>query len=165
MTTYDPVAPTSYSLDVAFSSATQPLTAEPILAMGYGFAELLPGELWKGTGQGAEKVSRESQVFFSIYDTAPETEPVTLITLHFPDKSPFTNSEGQSGTTIEVVPDGSQPGQSVGCNVKGLAWIIGPYFVSDGIKDGTSYEITVSVKLQDGRVFRVDPDIIVEGGG
>lgn len=165
MSAYDPVAPPSYSLDVAFSSATQPLTGDPILAMGYGFAELLPGEPWKGSGQGTEKVPRESKVFFSVYDTAPEPEPVTLITLHFPDKSPFTNSDAQSGTTIEVVPDGSQPGQSVGCNVEGLAWIIGPYIVSDAIEDNTSYEITVSVTLQDGRVFRVDPDIIVEGGG
>ncbi len=159
-----PNAP-SYSLDVAFSSATTPLTAGPILAMGFGFAELIPGELWQGSGQGMESVQRRSDVYFSVYDTAPKPESVTLITLYFPGPSPFSNAEGESGTSIRVVPKGSQPGQSVGCNVVGLAWIIGPYTVSDAIEDGAIYNVTVSVTLEDGRVFRVDPEIIVEGGG
>lgn len=156
----------SYSLDVAFSSATQALSnTDPILAMGFGFAELIPGEHWKGTGQGRETVPRTSQVFFSVYDTAPKPEPVSLITLHFPGLSPFSNSAGNSGTTIKVKPKGSQHGHSAGCNVVGLAWIIGPYIVSENITDGATYDVTVSVTLKDGRVFQVDPEIIVEGGG
>lgn len=154
----------SYSLDVAFSSATKPLTAGPILAMGYGFAELVPGDPWKSNGQGTESVQRRSDVYFSVYDTATKPEKVTLITLHFPGPSPFSNAEG-AGVSIPVQPKGSQPGQSVGCNVVGLAWIIGPYTVSDAIEDGAEYDVAVSVTLDDGRVFRVDPEIIVEGGG
>jgi hypothetical protein len=159
-------SPPSYSLDVAFSSAAQPLSKkDPIFAMGFGFSELIPGDHWKGTGQGRETVPRTAHVFFSVYDTANQPETVTLITLHFPGPSPFVNSGGNTGTTIKVKPKGSQHGHSAGCNVVGLAWIIGPYVVSDAIEDGAQYEVTVSVTLADGRVFQVDPEIIVEGGG
>lgn len=156
----------SYSLDVAFSSATQPLSnKDPILAMGFGFAELIPGQHWQGTGQGTETVPRTSQVFFSVFDTAPNPEIVTMVTIHFPGPSPFLSAAGETGTTISVKPKGSQHGHSAGCNVVGLMWIVGPFVVSGKIKDKTKFEVTVSVTLKDGRVFQVDPEIIVDGGG
>ena len=49
----DPTLSKSYSLDVAFSSATRSLpksAGQPIYAMGYGFSEF-PGSIWEGKGK------------------------------------------------------------------------------------------------------------------
>jgi len=43
--------------------------------------------------------------------------------------------------------------------------LIGPFYVAGNIADGTSFNCTVEVTAQNGQVFSVDPEIIVEGGG
>ena len=62
-----------YSLDVVFNSTTEPVNAGPIYAMGFGFAES-PSGIWKEDGQQVETVREGSTFYFSVFDTAPDTQ-------------------------------------------------------------------------------------------
>jgi len=130
---------TNYSLDVAFSSTTRSIpnnSAQPILAMGYGFSEQAPGGSWQEEGQGVLAVRAGSPFVFTAFDTAPgNAQKVTAFEVDFPhDNNPFVDESGKPiGTPRSIVVTGnninSQNGQSAGCNVVGLYSMIGPYYI------------------------------------
>ncbi len=161
----DPILLESYSLDVAFSSATRslPKTAgQPIFAMGYGFSKF-PGTIWQGKGQDTLTVPAGSLFYFTAFDTALEPQEVATFEVDFHcGKTPF-DSTGPivvSGKGIA-----SQPGRSAGCNVIGLYSMIGPYTVAKETKTQT-FKCTVKVTTKRrGKIFQVDPEIQVDGGG
>lgn len=165
--------PTNYSLDVAFSSTTRSIpnnSAQPILAMGYGFSEQAPGGTWQEEGQGVLAVIAGSPFFFTAFDTAPgNAQKVTTFEVDFPNNNnPFVDGNGnQIGTPASIVVTGnninSQPGQSAGCNVVGLYSMIGPYYI-DPLAIDSTITCTVKITLRNGHVFQVDPEIQVEGG-
>jgi hypothetical protein len=165
----EPTIPPSYSLDLAFSSTTQALSADqPILAMAYGFSKLPEGLTWRGEGQKAEKVDWNSPFYFTVYDTAPgKVERVSRIEIDFGGDTPFLDSSQQPvknpivRTGYEIA---SQHGHSAGCNVLGTYSLIGPYTVKTVLKS-TTFRCTVKVTTESGQVFSIDPEIIVEGGG
>ncbi|MBC8029685.1 MAG: hypothetical protein H7Z16_06205 [Pyrinomonadaceae bacterium] len=161
----DPIIPKSYSLDVAFSSATRSLPKQgqqPIYAMGYGFSEF-PGRVWEGKGQSTLKVEPGSLFYFTAFDTADKPQKVTTFEVDFHGgRNPF-DSTGPIKVTGKGI--SSQPGQSAGCNVIGLYSIIGPYTVAPETKT-QNFECTVKVTTtRKGKIFQVDPEIQVEGGG
>ncbi len=91
--------PTNYSLDVAFSSTTRSIpnnSAQPILAMGYGFSEQAPGGSWQEEGQGVLAVRAGSPFFFTAFDTAPgNAQKVTTFEVDFPNNNnPFVDGNG-----------------------------------------------------------------------
>jgi hypothetical protein len=165
--------PTNYSLDVAFSSTTRSIpnnSAQPILAMGYGFSEQAPGGSWQEEGQGVLAVRAGSPVVFTAFDTAPgNAQKVTTFEVDFPnDNNPFVDENGNPiGTPASIVVTGnninSQNGQSAGCNVVGLYSMIGPYYI-DPLAIDSTITCTVKITLRNGQVFQVDPEIQVEGG-
>lgn len=163
----------SYSLDVAFSSATQPLSSDPkqpVFAMGFGFSERPAGLTWQGEGQAAEKVKRYSSFYFTVFDTAQvNAQKVSKIEIDFNSRfTPFLDGH-EKPMTNPIITTGdeiaSQQGRSAGCNVLGTYSLIGPYTVDGEIPDGTKYKCTVRVTAQNGQVFSVDPEIIVQGDG
>lgn len=170
--------PTSYSLDLAFSSQTQSIPSnaqQPIYSMGFGFSQLsgLPGSSWTEKGQAAEHVKRSCPFYFTVFDTAPgNAQKVNQIAVDFgtgdAGGTPFVDSN-HNPVLNPIVQEGnqiaSQRGQSAGCNVVGTYSLIGPYYVSDDISDGTEFQCTVEVTTQNNQVFSVDPEIIVEGDG
>ena len=121
---------TNYSLDVAFSSTTRSIpnnSAQPILAMGYGFSEQAPGGSWQEEGQGVVTVEAGAPFFFTAFDTAPgNAQKVTTLEVDFPESNnPFVDQNNNPvGTPGSIVVTGndinSQNGQSAGCNVVGL---------------------------------------------
>ena len=158
-----PTLPISYSLDVAFSSATRSLPdsgGAPIYAMGYGFSAF-PGGVWKGRGQSIITVKPGSEFYFTAFDTADKPHKVKTFEVDF---SGSTNPFGSTGP-IKVEGDGiaSQSGRSAGCNVIGLYSIIGPYTVSPELKTQT-FKCTVKVTTTRKKLFQVDPEIQVDGG-
>lgn len=165
--------PTNYSLDVAFSSTTRSIpnnSTKPILAMGYGFSQQAPGGSWQEEGQGILKVRADSPFVFTAFDTAPgNAQKVTTFEVDFPDKNnPFVDEHGHPiGTPDSIVVTGnninSQNGQSAGCNVVGLYSMIGPYYITLSAI-GSTIVCTVKITLSNGQVFRVDPEMQVEGG-
>jgi hypothetical protein len=162
----------SFALDVAFSSATEPLPGKsenPIFAMGFGFSSLKPGGNWQEDGQKAQTILRKSPFYFCAYDTATDgAQPVTQIEIHFKKGStPFVNPETKQPVTDPIVVEkgelASQPGQSAGCNVIGTLWLIGPYHVAGDIPDRTSFECVVTVTVENGNSFEIDPEMVVDG--
>src|SRR4029078_1961438 len=113
---------TNYSLDVAFSSTTRSIpnnSAQPILAMGYGFSEQAPGGSWQEEGQGVLKVRAGSPFVFTAFDTAPgNAQKVATFEVDFPkNNNPFgEKNEKPIGTPASIVVTGnninSQNGQS-----------------------------------------------------
>jgi hypothetical protein len=166
--------PTTYSLDVAFSSTTRSLpnnAQQPILAMGYGFSALPPGGSWEEEGQATLVVQTGCPFFFTAFDTAPgNAQSVTAFEVDFPDNNnPFLDANNQpAGSSSSIVATGSQiqsqSGQSAGCNVVGVYSMIGPYTVADDAA-GQTVNCTVKVTTRNGQIFQVDPEIQVEGGG
>ena len=167
-------SPTSYSLDVAFSSTTRSLpgnSRQPMLAMGFGFSALPPGGSWEEEGQGVLSVKTGSPFFFTAFDTAPgNAQTVTTFEVDFPSSNnPFVDQNNNPiGTPGSIVVTGSnihsQNGQSAGCNVVGLYSMLGPYYVKASAA-GSTVECTVKVTLRNGQIFQVDPEIQVEGPG
>ena len=166
--------PTNYSLDVAFSSTTRSIpnnSAQPILAMGYGFSEQAPGGSWQEEGQGVLAVRAGSPFVFTAFDTAPgNAQKVTTFEVEFPHhNNPFVDENDKPiGTPASIVVTGnninSQNGQSAGCNVVGLYSMIGPYYIEPSAID-SKITFTVKITLRNGQVFQVDPEMQVEGGG
>ena len=165
---------TNYSLDVAFSSTTRSIpgnSSKAILAMGYGFSEQALGGSWKPQREDILGVKAGSPFYFTAFDTAPGNgQPVTTFEVHFPDNNnPFLDINNQPvGTAGSIVVTGnaiaSQNGQSAGCNAVGLYSMIGPYHVPASLV-GSIIECTVKLTLRSGQIFKVDPEIQVEGGG
>ena len=165
----------------------------PIYAMGYGFA-MLPsgGTAWSDDGQQVETIPAQSTFYISVYDTAPSPSPVPTvsqisITFFDPDNpgvqwnyAPLVTTGEKNMITNPTFgpPAGSDTDYkqtSVGCNVKNAAvWWLGPYTVSlpEGLKVLTlACTVEVTVESDPGntdnitKVFSVDPEIQVDGGG
>jgi len=153
----------SYSLDVAFSSATQALQSNlPIFSMGFGFSEVKEGGTWKGDGQAAKSVEPGSPFYFTAFDTACcHGQRVEWMEIHFHSGStPFVDVEDPIIAGSNQIT--SQHGHSAGCNVIGVYSLIGPFTVA---KEPGEFRCTVKVQTKNGVTYSVDPEIIVEGGG
>jgi hypothetical protein len=178
----------NFSLDVVFNSVTAPLSTEgPIYAMGFGFAES-PSGTWEEDGQQVEVVPDGANFYFSIFDTAPNSQAsVTEIDVTFfdPDNPaviwPYPPLSDPKSTTalknplVVLIPTNSViSGSSPGCNVaNAVVWRIGPYVVTLPEKIPTlTLDCTVLIKLLANqsdpgskKSFSVDPEVQVEGGG
>ena len=175
-----------YSLDVVFNSATEPISPEGrIYAMGFGFAES-PSGTWKEDGQQVERVRDGATFYFSIFDTAPNSQAsVTNVEITFfdPDNPaviwPYSPLSEPTSMAINLgnplgaqVPPGSGVGgqNSPGCNVAdATVWRVGPYVVKlpDNIPR-LILDCTVLIDVVvDGnkKCFSVDPEVQVDGGG
>ena len=159
--------PKNYSLDVAFSSATQALQSElSVFSMGFGFSEVNEDGTWRGDGQAAKKVDAGSNFYFTAFDTACcSSQKVEWLEIHFhSEDTPFDNVENPIIAGSNQI--ASQHGHSAGCNVIGTYSLIGPYTVSEiGVKKSENFRCTVKVKTKNDVTYSVDPEIIVEGGG
>jgi len=156
----------SYSLDVAFSSATQALqSGQPVFSMGFGFSEVNAGGTWRGDGQAAKTVEPGSNFYFTAFDTACcSAHKVEWIEIRFHhEKTPFENVENPIIVGSSQI--ASQHGHSAGCNVLGVYSLIGPYIVSTMEVKSETFNCTVRVLTKDGVLYSVDPEIIVEGTG
>jgi hypothetical protein len=156
-----------FALDVAFSSATNPLDpTQPMFAIGYGFSQLPPGTHWKGDGQKAQQVQPGSRFYFAAFDTANGAQPVSRIEIHFKradKKTPFIDTK--SPIVLKESNIFSQHGHSAGCNVVGTMWLSPAYTVAYLGIDPTAFECVVIVTVKNGNSFQIDPEIVVEGGG
>jgi len=179
-----------YSLDVVFNSATVPLAQGPIYAMGFGFAES-PSGTWKEDGQQVEVVPDGATFYFSVFDTAPNTQASVKevdVTFFDPDnpfvKWPYSplaepvpppaSPTNLQNPLVGYPPVDSVPSSSPGCNVGSAAvWRIGPYVVTlpSGLPSLT-LDCTVLVKVwvnmndpTTAQEFSVDPEVQVDGGG
>ncbi len=182
-----------YSLDVVFNSTTKPLSAGPIYAMGFGFAES-PSGTWKEDGQKVEVILVGSPFYFSVFDTAPNTQAsVQKVEVSFfdPDNpavrwpySPFSEPIVEPNSTSGTLPNpivASPPANAVGgelgspgCNVAdAVVWRIGPYIVTLPDQIPTlilDCRVTITVCVDPDnpnstQQFSVDPEVQVEGGG
>lgn len=160
-----------YSLDLAFSSTTQPSEeGQPILALAYGFSEFEDDGPWGEKGQATLMIERDSQFRFTVFDTAnPNSPQVESIKVDFANgNTPFRDPEHDDRrikNPIVATDLQSQLGQSTGCNVKGRYSITREYTVDGDIADNTQFPCTVTVTTLDHREFVVDPEMQVEGGG
>lgn len=159
-----------YSLDLAFSSTTQPFEeGQPILALAYGFSEFEDDSAWGERGQSTLRIERNSQFRFTVFDTAnPKSPQVESIKVDFANgNTPFRDPGDDRRIRNPIVATDlqSQLGQSAGCNVKGLYSITAEYTVDGDIADDTQFPCTVTVTTLDNREFVVDPEMQVEGGG
>jgi hypothetical protein len=165
-----------YALDVAFSSATKAADDEAPMVAAFGFSSLLIGGTWSEDGQKAEKVAGGADFYFAAFDTAATAGTVFEIQIDFGkvgSATPFVNAKGEQimSPIVASKDDGTlyfagASENSPGCNVKGAKWLAGPYKLTS-IKG--SYECTVIAAVSEGggidKVFSVDPEIVVEGGG
>ncbi|HKB68410.1 MAG TPA: hypothetical protein VKC61_21295 [Pyrinomonadaceae bacterium] len=156
--------PKNYSLDVAFSSATQALqSGQSVFSMGFGFSEVNQDGSWRGDGQAAKKVDAGSNFYFTAFDTACcSAQKVEWIEIHFhSENTPFENVENPIIVGSSQI--ASQHGHSAGCNVLGVYSLIGPYIVSTVEVKSETFRCTVRVLTKNGVLYSVDPEIIVEG--
>jgi hypothetical protein len=160
----------------------------PIYAMGFGFSESGEGGIWKEEGQPVEVVPVGASFFVSVFDTAPKSQAsVTNIVVTFfdPDNRfvlwPYSplGLPWEKGT--QPNPLSSQPWYAVmkgqnspGCNVANASvWRLGPYVVRmpagiPTLRLGCTVQVTLLVDPKDPnstKVFSVDPEIQVDGGG
>ena len=126
-----------------------------------------------------------STVYFQIFDAAASpTFNVVSATISAVNKnpgtgranSPFSGSVWSTGTVVATStpsgPNGTQLNgpfngtSSVGCNVSGKCWNVGPFTV--GNFNGQKFEITINVltkdSQQDQKTFTVDPEMVVGEG-
>ncbi|HJQ33844.1 MAG TPA: hypothetical protein VJ866_16810 [Pyrinomonadaceae bacterium] len=178
-----------FNLDVAFSSHETPNDPNKPIAMAYGFTDDADQpNTFKGKGQRSLTVPANSQVSFAIYDTAQNpTYDVTSVQISVVNKggagqpkSPFSNSVWANGS-ITAVKNNPGPGQlqlppstpypgafSTGCNIKNAtSWDIGSFTVAT-LQGRQAFDITIHVVTQNGqqsqKSFKVDPEVVVEGG-
>ena len=161
-----------YSLDLAFSSATQAIAiGQDMYAVGYGWAKYLSTGSWDGEAQKVEKVHPASTFYFTLFDGAPnppQNIQEIVVTFKNPPSTPFQNQTGEKITIPQssiTQPFGPGLIGSAGCNTYGYAWQAGPYTVLSTITQDTSYEFTVKITVTDStgatKVFKVDPKMIV----
>ena len=154
-----------HSLDVAYASDTTPNNAKDVIAMAYGFAVCDSGtQECIGQGQRPEQILQNSEVYFNVYDTASSPETILSIEISFSNNhNPFNwpNSQWVVPRPGHPLPPPEDGKGSIGCNVIGRLWSIGPF---TAIQDG-SFECTIQVITEGNQqlIFQVDPRIIVEG--
>lgn len=160
-----------YSMDVAISSEAQPLDASKPIAMSFGFAQGLPGSIWSGEGQKAEKVKQFANVYFFIFDVASKPGSLIEVEIVFASETKVGPTSPFDWTTLTIPGGGLMPlavsdVSSVGCNLKGVTgWQLGPY---NALNAGT-FECTITANViasdQTLKTFDVDPEVQVEGAG
>lgn len=158
-----------FSLDVVFSSETQPYDASLPVVMAYGFSTEV-GTVWTGTGQEAESVKTGSEFYFNAFDVAVPPGSAEGMEIYFAGgKTPFVDGEGNSipnPITLDSkqLQYGGEHDPSVGCNITGSRAYAGPYTLGTEIGSYTC-TVGVNVQLSSGALlsFIVDPEIIVEG--
>ena len=169
MPTQDPTM--EYSMDVAISSEAQPLDPSRPIAMSFGFAQGLPGSIWSGEGQKAEKVKQFSNVYFFIFDVASKPGSLVQVEIAFASKTKVGPTSPFDWTKMTIPTEGLMPlpvsdATSVGCNLKNVTgWQLGPYnAINAGVYECT---ITANVVASDEvlKTFDVDPEVQVEGAG
>ena len=184
--------PKEFRLEVAFQSNATPAAAERPVTMAYAFTDAEPGRIVEADAQNLnlvhKRVPKGSRFYFGIFDTAihpagttpPEVAAVTIDCAKADTTdgdSPFVadpdglnswwlnkNSITAKRDRPDACPVQPQPGQlvmSTGCNVIGRHWYVGPF---NAFKEG-AYEFTVTVNLDNGRTFMVDPEMVVGDGG
>jgi hypothetical protein len=176
-----------YSLDLAFSSA-MPVGPETghggvIFALGYGWAKSVDSNSYVEKAQKTERVQTQQPIYFTLFDGASPssiTEISQLVITFKPDgttTTPLSNSAGEQLSNPITENQINRPPNwgatkmlgSAGCNTFGYAWQAGPYYLIPNIADNTIYRFTVAITilLADGstKTFKVDPKMIVGGGG
>ena len=154
----------SYAIDVSFDSGTTPALPNEPIAIAYGFAKMEDGS-FKGKGQNLLKLKQGDDFYVNVFYTAPIPGQVTEILVSF---EPFPNAKANSpfsdsaelrlqGNNISTSFSGAA---SSGCNVIGTRWSAGSF----NVQNPGRYKFTVTITLQNGRVFQVDPEMDVEGG-
>lgn len=165
----------NYALDVAYQSDIAVMDASKPISMAYGFVLLSSGVNPTGNKGLGEKVDQSidvgDTVVFSVFDTASSLAPVTSIVI---------TSYDVTNPNVPADPFGWSPagiyslngsgfganGKSTGCNVQGFG-LSTPQFTAQGKGQGKgqkkTYDFTITVTLQNGRVFQVDPEMDVEG--
>lgn len=161
--------PNLFSLDVVFSSETQPYDISLPVVMAYGFSVEV-GTVWTGQGEEAESVETGSDFYFNAFDLAVSPGSTEGMEIYFAGgKTPFVDGEGNSipnPITVDskVLQYGGTADPSAGCNITGSRAYAGPYKLGTDI--GT-YTCTVGVTVVPSTGaplnFSVDPEIIVEG--
>lgn len=153
----------SYAIDVSFDSGTTPALPNEPIAIAYGFAKWESGS-FKGKGQNLLKLKQGDDFYVNVFDTALNPGQVTEILVSF---EPFPDAKANSpssdsaelrlkGNNISTAFSGAA---SAGCNVLGTRWTTGAFKVQNPGR----YKFTVTVTLQTGRVFQVDPEMDVSG--
>jgi hypothetical protein len=139
--------------------------------MGYGFSEFPDGEDegWTEMGTSTLVVERNQPFYFTAFDIAPGAQKLTSFMVDFgTGVSPFLDQESKKLLPAQITRTGdqikSQPGKSAGCNVIGLYSMIGPFTVDPEMPDGAKFKFTLSITAK-GQIFKVDPEIQVDGGG
>lgn len=155
----------NYYLDVAFSSDVTPQWQNQPIAMAYGFVTQDEGGVWGEGIQTVETMQVNDQVWISVYDFAPAACTVNKIMIVFNYGSPFA-WDTREIPGDESLPNSIFPQGSPGVNwFDGTAWMFGPYLA----ESAGEFEFTVSAYVTDSngneKEFKVDPEIIVEGGG
>lgn len=167
----------NYALDVAYQSDIAVMDETKPISMAYGFVLLTgvsaPGN--KGLGEKVDQsIDAGDTVIFSVFDTASSLAQVTSIVITSYDvANPNVPADpfGWSTPGIYTLNNpafGGSGGQSAGCNMKGYG-LSTPTFTAQSKVQGKgqtkTYDFTITVTLQNGRVFSVDPEMDVEAGG
>lgn len=153
-----------YLLDVAFSSDVTPQWPTEPIAMSYGFVTQDENGVWSQGMQTAEGMQLNDQIWITVYDFAASACTVSKVKIAFNYGSPFV-WDTREIPGDETLPEPARQG-SLGVNaLHGTSWIFGPY-VAEIAGD---FECTVNAYVTDSngnnKEFKVDPEIIVEGGG
>jgi hypothetical protein len=183
--------PKIFRLEVAFNSNVAPAFPDRPVTMAYAFTDFEnsgnAADTYTPDEQNLKLVNKTvpkgSILNFDIFDTAtfpagatpPEVTEVKIDCtkadttvgdspfIAVPDTSD-QNDWWLNKTSITAKPDACVvwfhgEANSVGCNVRGRRWIVGDFIAA---KEG-AYEFTVTVKLSNGRSFKVDPEVVVDG--
>lgn len=163
----------NYALDVAYQSDIGVMQESKPISMAYGFVLLTDGVSPTGNKGLGEKVDQSidagDTVIFSVFDTASSNAQVTSIVITSYDvTNPSVPADPFGWSTPGIYtlnnPSFGANGQSAGCNMKGFG-LSTPTFTAQSKGQGKgqkkTYDFTITVNLQNGRVFQVDPEVDV----
>lgn len=167
----------NYALDVAYQSDIAVVDTTKPISMSYGFV-LLSQVGNSGLGEKVDQsINVGDTVIFSVFDTtgASSAAPVTSIVITCKDVTNPNNPSNMDpfgwstpGTYTLQNPTFITNGVSAGCNMRGFG-LSTSWFTAQGKGQGKgqkkTYDITITVNLQNGRVFSVDPEVDIEGVG
>lgn len=168
----------TYSMDVCYKSDVglhrQDTTKHPI-AMAYGFSDdnapdgdsITLGSIMN------LRINDGDQMWFTLGDIAAQPAQVSKVEIQCDD---VTNGLGNPTRNVSpfngwvngtyTVHDPFTPemqGGSAGTNMMGWWKVLGPFTaqLSSGTQGKKTYEITVTVTLTNGRIFKADPEVDV----
>ncbi len=171
--------PNAHSIDFAFNStiASIPGDTDPI-ALAYSFVLLTP-QGNHAEGQKVEKIPSRSPFSFDAFDESnnpSDTQSISgsvafIADKNNPSSAPRTPLKDKGGNYVpenmplSLVYQGTDKG-SAGCNINKATWWsdYGYTVVTNSVK-GSVWRYTYSVTINfGGKTYRVDPELIVEGG-